>query len=190
MADSLSQHVPAERELHDHSSGQKTIVLRRRFDAPIERVWEALTSPECLVRWYLPLGGDLREGGYYFLEGNAVGEIQRCDRPHELALTWIYGEFSSDLSVRLLPRGELTLLELQHEPIPLDMIANPTPELWGLAVNWEMLLIGLGEFLDGRTPAGRAVDWMRLISEEERAATAEVARQINEDWLVACGAGG
>ena len=36
----------------------RTVRLRRTYDAPIEDVWDALTSPERISRWFLPISGD------------------------------------------------------------------------------------------------------------------------------------
>jgi hypothetical protein len=57
----------------------RTVLIRRRYDAPIQDVWEACTDPERLSRWFLPVTGDLRVGGRFSLQGNAGGEILRCD---------------------------------------------------------------------------------------------------------------
>jgi hypothetical protein len=135
-----------------------------------------------MIRWYLPLDGDLREGGYYVLVGNAVGEIYRCRPSREIAVSWVYGDFKSQLAVRLSPIAVGTRLELAHGPVPLNMVANPTPELWGLAVNWEMVISGLDDFLAGRTPEGPAFEWLSRQTPADRAAALERSRRINEDW--------
>ena len=76
----------------------------------------------------------------------------------------MYGEFESELGLRLTGRHARTTLELAHGPLPIDMIANPTPELWGLAVNWEMVLSGLDDFLAGNTPLGmQSTGWRAFL---------------------------
>ena len=57
----------------------RTVVLRRRYPAAVEDVWDAITDPERIGRWFLPVDGDLRPGGHYQLEGNAGGTILRCE---------------------------------------------------------------------------------------------------------------
>ena len=74
----------------------RTIRLQRDFDAPIDDVWDALTNPERIGRWFLPISGDYRLGGRYQFEGNAGGEILACDRPNLLKASWLYGEPTSD----------------------------------------------------------------------------------------------
>ena len=82
----------------------RAIRLGRTYDAPIEDVWDALTNPERIGRWFLPISGDYRVGGRYQLEGNAGGEILACERPHRLRVTWVYGEVGQRCR-RLRARG-------------------------------------------------------------------------------------
>ena len=77
----------------------RTIRLRRDYDAPIDDVWDALTNPERIGRWFLPISGDYRLGGRYQFEGNAGGEILACERPNRLKVTWVYGEPASDADI-------------------------------------------------------------------------------------------
>ena len=53
------------REVRDHESGLKTLLIRRTYDAAPEDVWDALTDPDRIVRWFLPVTGDLRPGGRF-----------------------------------------------------------------------------------------------------------------------------
>ena len=50
--------------------------LAQTYPAPIDDVWDALTSAERIPRWFLPVSGDLRLGGRYQVEGNAGGTIE------------------------------------------------------------------------------------------------------------------
>ena len=82
----------------------RAVRLRRRYDAPVEDVWDACTSPDRIGRWFLPVTGDFRPGGRYQLEGNAGGEIRRCEPPRLLRVTWVFGEAPpSEVEVRLSP---------------------------------------------------------------------------------------
>jgi hypothetical protein len=63
--------------------------------------------------------GDLRVGSRFSFEGNAGGEILRCEPPRRLTVTWVYGEPpGSQVELRLTP-GEAgdTVLELEHFPV-------------------------------------------------------------------------
>lgn len=118
----------------------------RTYDAAIEDVWDALTNPERLPRWFLPVSGDLRPGGHYQFEGQAGGEVERCDRPRALAVTWEFGGEVSWLEVRLAEAGDGTVLELVHT-------AYVDPERWtefgpgAVGVGWDLALLGLHQHL-------------------------------------------
>ncbi len=132
----------------------RAVRLRRTYEAPIEDVWDALTSPERISRWFLPINGDFRVGGRYQLEGNAGGEIVACERPHRLRVTWVYGEVASpadisEVELRLISAGEdTTTLELDHTAIvPDDRWAMFGPGAVG--VGWDGGLLGLSLHLRG-----------------------------------------
>lgn len=148
----------------------RAVTLRRTYAAPIAEVWDALTSPERIGRWFLPISGDYRVGGRYQFEGNAGGEIVACERPHRLRATWVYGEPQSErdiseVEVRLTPAGDdATVLELEHTAIVPD-------EFWdqygpgAVGVGWEGGLLGLSLHLQGGT-IDDPVAWQ--LSEEGR----------------------
>ena len=74
-----------------------------------------VTNPERIRRWFLPVSGDLSEGGHYQLESNAGGTISHCEKPRGFAATWEYDEDVSWIEVRLTPEGDgRTRLELEH----------------------------------------------------------------------------
>lgn len=129
----------------------RTILLRRTYNAAIEDVWDACTNPERISRWFLPVRGELKLGGHYQLEGNAGGEILRCEPPRLLRVSWLFGDNPgfSEVEVRLSAEGEeRTLFELEH-------IAVVPPEMWdrygpgATGVGWDMALLGLGLHLSG-----------------------------------------
>jgi uncharacterized protein YndB with AHSA1/START domain len=170
-----------QRELHDHTSGLKTVVIRHRYATEPEDLWDAITDPDRLVRWFLPISGDLREGGRFSLEGNASGTIVRCDRPREIVLTWEIGDASTDVWLRLVPEGDATVLELEHSPVQTEIITN-VGETWGLGPGWELSLGSLEEYVAGGTPEGRAVDRWAAASPEEMAEFVRMAAEISDAW--------
>jgi uncharacterized protein YndB with AHSA1/START domain len=132
----------------------RAIRLRRTYDAPIADVWDALTNPDRIGRWFLPISGDFRLGGRYQLEGNAGGEILVCDRPNRLRITWAYAETGnpadvSELEVRLSAASDdATVLELDHTAVvPDEMWAEYGPGAVG--VGWDQGLLGLELHLRG-----------------------------------------
>ena len=65
----------AETELRDAPA--HVVELRRALHAPVGDVWDACTNPERIPRWFLPVSGELKEGGQYQLKGNAGGTVTR-----------------------------------------------------------------------------------------------------------------
>ncbi len=129
----------------------RTLLMRRTYDAEVADVWDAVTSPERIGRWFLPVSGEFKVGGRYQLEGNAGGEILECVEPTRLRGSWLFGPDPgfSEVEVRLAPEGEgRTVFELEH-------VAVVPEEFWGpfgpgaVGVGWDLMFYGLGKHLAG-----------------------------------------
>jgi uncharacterized protein YndB with AHSA1/START domain len=152
--------------------------LERTYDAPVDDVWDAVTSPDRIARWFLPISGDLRLGGTYQFEGNAGGTILACERPNRLQVTWVFGDPTADpsiLELRLAAAdGDMTRLELEHTAIVPD-------EFWSeygpgaVGVGWDGAALGLALHLRGGSIDDPA-EW--AASAEGR----EFYRQSSEAW--------
>jgi uncharacterized protein YndB with AHSA1/START domain len=164
----------------------RTLVLRRTYDATVEDVWDACTDPERIGRWFLPVSGDLKLGGHYQLEGNAGGEILRCEPPQLLKVSWLFGEGSgfSEVELRLTAEDEAerTTVELEH-------VAVVPPEMWdqfgpgAVGVGWDLMMLGLGLHLSGDT-----IDDLATWQESDEAR--EFMTRSSEAWGEAYGASG
>ena len=142
----------------------RTIVMRRRYDAPVEDVWDACTNPDRMRRFFMEPTGDLREGGSFSFEGNASGEVLRCEPPRLLRVTWVYGDRPVDeVELRLAPGDDGgTVLELEHASVTtqvelggrmVDPLLNDAETgIWGMGAGWELGLIALGSYLRGELP--------------------------------------
>jgi uncharacterized protein YndB with AHSA1/START domain len=134
----------------------RVVSLRRGYDADIDDVWDAVTNPDRLARWFLPVTGDFQPGGKYQVQGNAGGEILRCEPPKLLKVTWIFGEPGegdiSEVEVRLSTGdGGGTVFELEHTAtVDAQRWADFGPGAVG--VGWDLTLLGLGLHL--RTGGG------------------------------------
>jgi uncharacterized protein YndB with AHSA1/START domain len=122
------------------------------YDTGIDDLWEVVTSPDRIARWFLPVNGELKEGGHYQLEGNAGGTVTSCDKPRGYAATWEYGGDVSWIEVRLTPEAGGTRFELEH-------VAHVKDEWWeqfgptATGLGWDSGLYGLAKHLDD--PAAR-----------------------------------
>jgi uncharacterized protein YndB with AHSA1/START domain len=127
--------------------GKKAVVAvaTRTYDTTVDDLWDAVTSPERLVRWFTAVEGDLRLGGRYQLKGNAEGTITRCERPRALDLTWEIMGGTSWVTLRLSPEGtraKLTLEHIAHEDgIGAEHLRKFGPGAVG--VGWDLSLHGL-----------------------------------------------
>ena len=120
----------------------RSVTLQRDYAAPIEDVWDALTNPERIGRWFLPISGDYRLGGRYQFEGNAGGKIVACEQPNRLKVTWVYGPATERRRLGASRSGcrpsatAMTRFELEHTAVvPDEMWAEYGPGAVG--VGWE-----------------------------------------------------
>jgi uncharacterized protein YndB with AHSA1/START domain len=130
------------------------VTLSRTYAADVDDVWDAITDPERLAHWFLPVSGDLRLGGTYQLEGNAGGEIRACEPPNRLLVTWIAGEppgpeDSSTVEVLLEqdPDGGTRLTLIHMAVVPPEMWDNFGPGAVG--VGWDLPVLSLAAHLAG-----------------------------------------
>jgi uncharacterized protein YndB with AHSA1/START domain len=165
------------------AAGQaRTAVIRCHYDAAIEDVWNAWTEPDRLNRWFLQVSGDLRPGGTFQFEGNAHGEIVRCERPRLLAVTWIYGDMPVDeVELRLTP-GENggTTVEIEHATVStfVEWEGQQVDVISGVGSGWEVpLAYALPAYLRGELPDKPASEWFEFTPE-----ILQVGAEIAEAW--------
>jgi uncharacterized protein YndB with AHSA1/START domain len=101
------------------------LVVERVFNAPIERVWKAITNADQMRHWYFELEEFRAEKGFEFeftVEHNGhtyhhLCQITDVAPPKKLVHTWRYaGEVGiSVVSWELFPEGDRTRLKLTHE---------------------------------------------------------------------------
>jgi uncharacterized protein YndB with AHSA1/START domain len=127
------------------------------YDTDIDDLWTVVTTAERIDRWFMPVSGELKEGGHYQLEGNAGGTITSCDKPHGFAATWEYGGDVSWITVRLTPEGAGTRFELEH-------VAHVADEFWeqfgpgATGIGWDSGLLGLAGHIADRESRRPSMD--------------------------------
>ena len=145
----------------------RTLTITRAYDTPAEDLWDACTNPERLPRWFLPVSGELREGGRYAIEGNASGTIERCDPPSTLAATWEYGGQVSWIELRVSDEGA------GRSRFTLEHLAHVEDEIWSqygpgaVGVGWDQAVLGLSLYLagSGDLPERDAIEAWQLSAE-------------------------
>lgn len=146
----ILEHINAVQREVSRTGETVTVLMRRSYQAAPAEVWDALTDPERMRRWFMPVSGELKVGGSFQLQGNAGGEILECDPPKRFKVT--FGGPNSLLEVRLSAgEGSATDLELEH-----SMDEAPAPggsgALW-VGPGWDGGLLGLDLYVTGELPA-------------------------------------
>lgn len=160
----------------------RVLTMSQVYDTGIDDLWDVVTSPERISRWFLPVTGELREGGHYQLQGNAGGTVTACDRPNSYAATWEFGGMVSWIEVHLTALGDgRTRFELRHRA-PVDEVMAEQFGPGAVGLGWEGAFLGLASYLTERpasiTPE-EGLAWM--MSAEGR----EFLRLSSEAWVEA-----
>lgn len=159
-----------QRSMTDREIGAGTAraaVLRRRFDAPVADVWSAITTPDRIDRYFLPVTVD---AGTYAFQGQASGRILACDAPTLLRLEWIPPdrETVDEVSLHLTADGQdATWLELTHASVADVFHTDLTSDKFSPAIGWEGPLHYLGEHLRGALPDRPSMEWYEFDEAEE-----------------------
>lgn len=134
----------------------QTLTLRRTFNAPRERIYEAFTRTDALMRWFGPRGMsvpiaelDVRVGGRYRLEIHGEdgvhvlsGEYRELAPPEKLVFTWVWAqgvmagvESTVTITLTALPTG--TELTLVHAGLPSEEMRTAHSQGW--SSTWDCL---------------------------------------------------
>ncbi|QIZ35445.1 SRPBCC domain-containing protein [Saccharopolyspora sp. ASAGF58] len=177
MIDIAKQVAAVQRVVSQHSidgGGQVSVLLRRNYAAPIKEVWRALTEPDTLRRWLLPISGELSGPGRHWFGGTAGGRILRCTAPRLLKTR--FDEDNSVVELRLSEgdgSGGGTGVEVMHS-VPLDPISSGAGALF-VGPAWDVGLLGLDVYLRGEDIPGR----------ENSAEVQRFSRQVIRAWATA-----
>jgi len=111
--------------MNEKTESADAIVLERTLNAPIARVWQALTDVDQMRAWYFDLKEFKAEPGFEFEfivehEGTKyhhLCKVTEAISQKKLAYTWRYkGEPGDSLvTFELLPDGNKTKLRLTHK---------------------------------------------------------------------------
>lgn len=121
----------------------EAVIAERNYDTGIEDLWDALTSPDRLPRWFGNVSGEYKLGGRFQIENNAAGTILECNPPKTLKVTWEYAGGISWVDVQLRAiSAEETHLQLTHEAyVDPEWAAKYGPGAVG--VGWDLWMLGL-----------------------------------------------
>lgn len=141
-----------------------TIVFRRRYAKPVEKIWAALTVPERLTDWFAETTVDRMEAGgtmqLYFTGADyrSLAKIEVYDPPRTIAWRWseLDGSKASLVRFDLEADGDGCRLTLTHSELAMG-------EAKGVPTGWHAHLEALEDAAEGVfTP------WSILLEREAR----------------------
>ena len=154
------------------ADGAGVVRIEERYDTGIDDLWEALTDPGRLSRWFGVVEGDLRPGGAFriYIPDNDIessARVEVCEPPRRLMLTnretdesFRRGQgvppFDAVVEANLTADGNDTLLVIEVRGMPLEPIAF-------FGVGWQIHAENLGAYVAGREPGRAESRWDELV---------------------------
>lgn len=141
-------------------------IIERTFNAPITKVWEAITVDEQMKQWYFHLPGFKPEVGYEFQFSGGPDDgpqyLHLCKVTDvvvgkKITYSWRYDGYhgNSFVTWELFEEGNKTRLKLTHEGIETLDPGNPDFAKENFAAGWTGFIDkALKDFLE-KGPAGK-----------------------------------
>lgn len=136
------------------------ITLERVFNAPVSKVWSAITDSDEMKNWYFDLPGFRAEVGYQFKftggpdDGKQylhLCEITEVEPEKKLTYSWRYDGYAGNsfVTFELFPQDDQTLLRLTHRGLETFPKENPDLDAKNFVAGWNHIInISLKEFLE------------------------------------------
>ncbi|MEP7255968.1 MAG: SRPBCC domain-containing protein [Ferruginibacter sp.] len=135
-------------------------IIERIFDAPVEKVWKAITEKDLMKQWYFDLPEFKAEPGFQFqFTGGPspdkqylhICEITEVIPEKKLAHSWRYDGYEgiSFVTFELFANGDKTKLKLTHAGLETFPMSNPDFAKENFAEGWTAIIgKSLKEFLE------------------------------------------
>src|SRR6187200_1371668 len=139
------------------------IIVERTYNAPIEKVWNAITDKDEMKKWYFDLAEFKPEPGFEFQfygEGKQGEKFLHLCKVIEvipkkkITYSWRYDgyEGNSFVTFELFPEGDKTRLKLTHRALETFPATNPAFAKENFAKGWNSLIGSmLKDFLEKET---------------------------------------
>ena len=129
---------------------QEPFIIERTFNAPVEKVWQAITDKDQMKQWYFDLPDFKPEQGLEFsFEGGPEDKkylhlcrITEVIENKKIAYTWRYDgyEGNSLVTFELFAEGDKTRLKLTHEGLETFPASNPDLAKENFVAGWTDLI--------------------------------------------------
>ncbi|RYP83907.1 SRPBCC family protein [Nocardioides guangzhouensis] len=149
--------------------GQAVVRFEQTWDTDAADLWEAVTDPGRLARWFAPVEGDPVVGGevvVHFDDGDVPGlRVLACDAGRSFTVAWPMAQGGSEVDVEVRADGPArSTLVLTHRLLPRDKAA-------GYAAGWTAHVGHLHAHLAGGKPG----DWAAAFGAARERMVARVA---------------
>ena len=125
-------------------------VIERTYNAPVERVWKAITDKDDMKQWYFKLDAFKPEVGFEFqFEGGSkdmtylhLCKVTEVIPNKKLQYSWRYKdhEGNSFVTFELFPEGDKTRVRLTHEGLETFPAGNPDFKRESFAMGWTHII--------------------------------------------------
>ena len=126
-------------------------VIERTYNAPIEKVWNALTDKDQMKKWYFDLAEFKPVVGFEFQfygQGHKgeqylhLCKVTQVIPGKKISYTWSYDKYEgvSEVSFELFAEGDKTRLKLTHEGLETFPSNNPDFAKQSFSDGWTMLI--------------------------------------------------
>jgi len=140
-------------------------VIERIYNAPIAKVWKAITSKEEMKQWYFDFAEFRPEVGFEFqFEGGNeersyihLCKITEVVKERKLAYSWRYEGFEGNslVTFELFPEGDRTKLKLTHDGLETFPVSNPDFAKKNFVEGWDQIIgTSLKEFVEKQNQEG------------------------------------
>ena len=127
------------------------VIVERLLNAPIDKVWKALTTKEDMDKWYFDIASFKPEVGFQFQfsgEGrNGEKYIHHCEIKElvpmkKISYSWRYEGMPGDslVSFELTPEGHQTNIKVVHTGLESFATDNPDFAKSSFTQGWEHII--------------------------------------------------
>src|SRR5437879_12247629 len=128
----------------------EVLVVERIFNAPIEKVWQAITQNEEMKHWFFELAEFKPEVGFEFqFKGGKddrvylhLCKVTEAIPNKKLKYSWRYDGYEgiSFVTIELVSHGKQTKLKLIHEGLESFQMSNPDFAKKNFSEGWNYII--------------------------------------------------
>jgi uncharacterized protein YndB with AHSA1/START domain len=136
----------------------KAVVIERTFNAPVTRVWSAITKVEEMQHWYFELEEFKPEVGFEFgftvehegMKYSHLCKVTEVSPPRKIAYSWRYEDYEGDslVTFELFAEGNKTRLRLTHKGFE-SFPKLPSFARENFEAGWTSITAELKKFVEG-----------------------------------------